>query len=380
MTVFNQHFSSELSFKEHTSQAPSQERSSQDSLPEHFSRASSQEHFSQDSFPEHLSQAYSEEHFSQYSLPEHFSRASSQEHLSQQGGQDDAVDTGAGAGAVKTAEHLTATHGSSLTKTLRGALKTGLSAAAIMTAVASFNTAHAAIPVMDASALNESVMQRIISIEQWARDNINQARQIQELLSGNNIAHDTQNLMDRNYVMDSKESWQNIARIKEQSLSMLYASRSAWEEFGSAQQYLASFQKASAWSKCMQAGNCSFSRVLTELEDSTISQAMEAFEMSQSMNIKLQEQIDQVQALVVESQSTASQAGTLDALSKINGSAALSMIDLNNQIALLTRLQSHDLARQSNVRLAQEGYLKEITRHVERAPDRLPLQSFMQRH
>ena len=362
MTVFNQHFSSELSFKEHTSQAPSQERSSQDA------------------FPEHLSQAYSEELFSQYSLPEHFSRASSQEHLSQQGGPDIAVDTGAGAGAVKTAEHLTATHGSSLTKTLRGALKTGLSAAAIMTAVASFNTAHAAIPVMDASALNESVMQRIISIEQWARDNINQARQIQELLSGNNIAHDTQNLMDRNYVMDSKESWQNIARIKEQSLSMLYASRSAWEEFGSAQQYLASFQKASAWSKCMQAGNCSFSRVLTELEDSTISQAMEAFEMSQSMNIKLQEQIDQVQALVVESQSTASQAGTLDALSKINGSAALSMIDLNNQIALLTRLQSHDLARQSNVRLAQEGYLKEITRHVERAPDRLPLQSFMQRH
>ena len=378
MTVFNQHFSSELSFKENTSQAPSQERSSQDSFPEHLSQAYSEEHFSQYSLPEHFSQAYSEEHFSQYSFPEHFSRASSQEHLSQQGGPDVAVDTGAG--AVKTAEHLTSTHGSSLTKTLRGALKTGLSAAAIMTAVASFNTAHAAIPVMDASALNESVMQRIISIEQWARDNINQARQIQELLSGNNIAHDTQNLMDRNYVMDSKESWQNIARIKEQSLSMLYASRSAWEEFGSAQQYLASFQKASAWSKCMQAGNCSFSRVLTELEDSTISQAMEAFEMSQSMNIKLQEQIDQVQALVVESQSTASQAGTLDALSKINGSAALSMIDLNNQIALLTRLQSHDLARQSNVRLAQEGYLKEITRHVERAPDRLPLQSFMQRH
>lgn len=233
-------------------------------------------------------------------------------------------------------------------------------------------SAHAALPVIDGAAIAESISQKIIAIEQWARDNLNQARQIEELLDGNNILTDTQNLMDKNFAMEYKHSWEQVSSLQDQSLALLYASKSIWEEYGSANRYYAAFQKAKSWEQCMKGRHCTFAKALENLEDSSISQSIKAYQNAEAMNRKLNEQISSLQKLVQESKNSKSQAGTLDALSKINGSVASSMIDLNGQLAQLTKLQSHELAKQSNEQLASDSYFKEITSYNRVNSTKLP--------
>lgn len=231
---------------------------------------------------------------------------------------------------------------------------------------------YAALAVIDSAALSESISQRIMTIESWARDNLNQVRQIQELLSGNNILTNTQKLMDLNYAMDFKASWEQISALQEQSLALLYASKSVWEEYGSAQQYYAAFHKAQAWKNCMQSHSCHFDQVLNSLDESTISQSLQAYRQAEAMNDKLNAQVAQLKNLVTESELNHSQAGTLDALSKINGVVASSMVDLNNQMAQLTKLKSHEMAAHSNAALAHKSYLEEILRYQSTKSKALP--------
>ncbi|WP_156907530.1 hypothetical protein [Anaerobiospirillum succiniciproducens] len=236
--------------------------------------------------------------------------------------------------------------------------------------------AHGAMPVFDGAVLAQTIQEQVLAVEQWARDNINQARQINELLSGNTIASDTQMLMDKNYTMDNKYTWEYIHKLQQDTMAMLYASKAIWDEFGSANRYYTSFRKAQAWDQCMQSGNCTFSQTLQNLEDSSISQAMQAYKNAEQMNDKLLVQIDKLQRIADETQNTNSQAATLDGLSKINGSVASSMIDLNAQVAQLTKLQGHALAKQSNQVLADEFYFREVakstSKKVETLPTRLP--------
>ncbi len=286
-----------------------------------------------------------------------------------------------------------------------------------------YTNAHGAMPVFDGAVLAQTIQEQVLAVEQWARDNINQARQINELLSGNTIASDTQMLMDKNYTMDNKYTWEYIHKLQQDTMAMLYASKAIWDEFGSANsdtqmlmdknytmdnkytweyihklqqdtmamlyaskaiwdefgsanRYYTSFRKAQAWDQCMQSGNCTFSQTLQNLEDSSISQAMQAYKNAEQMNDKLLVQIDKLQRIADETQNTNSQAATLDGLSKINGSVASSMIDLNAQVAQLTKLQGHALAKQSNQALADEFYFREVakstSKKVETLPTRLP--------
>lgn len=239
-----------------------------------------------------------------------------------------------------------------------------------------YTNAHGAMAVFDGAVLAQTIQEQVLAVEQWARDNINQARQIDELLSGNTIASDTQMLMDKNYTMDNKYTWEYIHKLQQDTMAMLYASKAIWDEFGSANRYYTSFRKAQAWDQCMQSGNCTFSQTLQNLEDSSISQAMQAYKNAEQMNDKLLVQIDKLQRIADETQNTNSQAATLDGLSKINGSVASSMIDLNAQVAQLTKLQGHALAKQSNQALADEFYFREVakstSKKVETLPTRLP--------
>lgn len=221
--------------------------------------------------------------------------------------------------------------------------------------------AQAALPVIDTSVLGQSIKQQVLSIEQWARDNLNQASQIEKLVTSNTLLTGTQDLMRSNYLMDSKQTWEQIRNLHQNSLALLYATKSIWEEFGSANQYYASFQKADAWKKCFHAGNCTFSTALNSLEESSISQAMQAHKNADEVTEQLAKQISSLQAIVTESQSTQSQAATLDALSKINGSVATSMIDLNAQIAQMIKLQSHELATNANKNVKSSAYFYEMS-------------------
>lgn len=204
----------------------------------------------------------------------------------------------------------------------------------------------AAFPVFDAAALTENILHRILYLDQWARDNLAQADQLSSLNVGNDIAQGTQNLMDQNYAMDFKGTWEQINALQEDSLVLLHATKSAWEEFGSVGQYLSSFYKANAWEECFNSGTrCTFAQVVKKLDDEAIEQALTAYRHAEAMSARLEHQVQELQSLSRESQDSTSAAGTLDALSKINGSVASSLVDLNSQVALMTRLQSHEIAR-----------------------------------
>lgn len=261
---------------------------------------------------------------------------------------------------------------------LRHLLGHGLSALLLalsfftITTLLNTKPAAAAMPVIDGSLLTENTIQRILTIQQWAKDNINQIEQISRLETGNGIMNASFNLLNDNFAMLHKYTWQDVSAIQEKSLALLQAARAVWEEFGSANHYYASFHKAQAWENCMRTQHCSFKEAISQLDDSAISQSLQAYRNAEEMNIKLQGQIEQLQSLNQESQDTESTAATLDALSKINGSVASSMVDLNNQVAQLTKLQSHALAQSSNEALAAESYFKAITTYKE-MPEERPL-------
>ena len=221
------------------------------------------------------------------------------------------------------------------------------------------------IAVFDGAALSESIRQRVMSIEQWARDNLNQAEQIARLTDSQNILSGTQELMDKNYAMEQKQSWQQVTGLQQDSLLLLHAAEALWDEVGSAQQYYAAFHKAQAWAQCFTSNthSCSFGEALRYIEESKLNQALKAYEQAEQVAQKLQEQIKEIQALSQEGAQSQSQAGTLDALAKINGSVAASMVDLNAQVSLLTKLQSHNLAQESNERLAQDAFNQAILKY-----------------
>lgn len=235
--------------------------------------------------------------------------------------------------------------------------------------MAPFSHTAMALTVIDPTLIAENIFQRILAIEQWAQDNSNQLDQINKLDTGNTILDDTQTLMEQNYAMDFKASWDQVMSLQEDSLALLHAAKSVWEEFGSAQQYYASFHKAQAWEKCMQSSHCNFATALNEMDNQSIEQALQAYQNAEDMNVKLQEQIDLLQELNTESQNSESAAGTIDTLSKINGHVASSMVDLNNQIAQLTKMQSHEMAQKSNEDLAHDSYIRAITSFKDYGPE-----------
>lgn len=225
-----------------------------------------------------------------------------------------------------------------------------------------FSQTASALAVFDSANYHENMLHRVLDIEQWARSNINQLDQIARLNTGNVTLDETQLLMEKNYAMDYKSTWQEINAMQEQSLALLYASKAAWDEFGSSQRYYASFLKAQAWTDCLQGNSrCTFATTLNKLEDSTIAQAMQAYQNAEHMNSKLEEQITKLRALNHESEQSQSEAGTIDALAKINGAVASSMVDLNTQVSQLTKLQSHAMAKESSRELATDAYFHEIT-------------------
>lgn len=254
-------------------------------------------------------------------------------------------------------------------------LKKALTGAAVawMLGLAPLSPAQASgIPVFDAAALGENMLQRLVFLEQWARDNIAQSDQLQSINTGNVTLDETQQLMEQNYAMINKATWSNIADLQERSLTLIQAARAAWAEFGSAQQYYASFQTAQAWEQCFNSGNCNFGRIVPQLENSSIAQARQAYQYAEQVNQKLSSQVARLQNIIRESENSDSQAGTIDALAKINGTVASSLVDLNSQISLMTKLQSHQLASESNRRLGGEAYFKSITTYTPRPDDNLP--------
>lgn len=206
----------------------------------------------------------------------------------------------------------------------------------------------ATFPVFDASALHESISQKVAAIEQWATDNANQIKQLQELVN-------TYELEAKNSIMPMLSAWQDLQSLHEDSLSLLHASASVWQEFGDANRYLASFKRSDAWNNCIQSGHCNFKKTLRLIDNTAIDFATKSYQNAELMQEKLKSQIIEIQKLNLEARSSTGRAASLDALSKINSSISSSLVDLNLQTSTLVKLLSHDLAAKNNEDLATKS-------------------------
>lgn len=204
---------------------------------------------------------------------------------------------------------------------------------------------NASYMVFDASALRESISQKVAAMEQWATDNAHQIQQLQELVN-------TYKLEAQNSVMPMLSAWQDLQSLHEDSLSLLHASASVWQEFGDANRYLASFKRADAWNSCIQSGKCNFKKTLHLIDNTAIDFATKSYQNAELMQEKLKNQIREVQKLNLEARSSTGRAASLDALSKINSSISSSLVDLNLQTSTMVKLLSHDLAAKNNEDLA----------------------------
>lgn len=223
--------------------------------------------------------------------------------------------------------------------------------------------AAGALAVIDARLLAESMRQRSLAVKQWAHDNDQQLQQINQLTKGNAQLLSTHDLMAQNYRMDHQSSWQNIETMREQSLALLYASKALWDEYGSAQQYYADSLKAQAWESCINTRVCDFNQALQDINELKLNQAIQAYQNATSMSYKIEDQIGALQQLPLEGLNSQSLAATIDVLAKINGSVAVSMADLNQQLAILTKITSQNMAKESQTETLNRAFLEAITSH-----------------
>lgn len=246
-------------------------------------------------------------------------------------------------------------------------MKNALSLIAVFTAyMLSQETADAAIPVYDGALLSENIRQRIDAVEHFNALNAAQLNQIALGEMGNDIAAADLQLMSDNMRMDHKQQWGRVKEIGESTLALLYASEAAWSEFGSAQNYYASYIRADAWEQCFKGGRCTFAEALKRLDESSIRQALQAYDISVGMSDRLKQHTAVLKAMSFEGSESVSLAGTLDTLSKITGIIASSVTELNAQIALTNRLYGHETAGRHEKEIADEAALKAINTSRER--------------
>lgn len=236
--------------------------------------------------------------------------------------------------------------------------------------------ALSAMAVIDAKLISEEVKQRSLMVKQWAKDNEQQLKQLNELIISNNQLLTTHNLMAQNYTMNSQSTWQDISTMQEQSLALLYATKSLWGEYGSAQRYYADHLKAQAWESCMATHNCNFNLALKEMNDLNLAHALQAYENAAKVSKQLDQQINSLKKLSVEGLNSQSLAATIDAMAKINGSIAVSMVDLNNQLALFTQMMGQDISKKSQTETIDEKYREIITDFTPINP--MPIKSTLQ--
>lgn len=157
------------------------------------------------------------------------------------------------------------------------------------------------------------------------------------------------------------ETWRDVERLNVDSLALLGASKSMWEEYGSLNNYLSSFQKAQSWRNCMQQGSsCDHRKMLEKMDEQSIDFAARASQSAEIMTERLNEQIQNLRDLQGEARTSDGVNASLDALSKVNSTTATSLVNLSNQINNLLKLTAHEQAAAHNRTLAEEEGSKKI--------------------
>lgn len=210
-----------------------------------------------------------------------------------------------------------------------------------------------ALPVLDYSNLSESIQQRILDVEHFIKDSATQLEQLNNLK--NTYSLDLKNSIRHNIAL-----WDNLQSVKNDTLKALNASKSIWQEYGSLNLYLASFEKYKTIGKCMQNRNCSYQDSYKLMNTTAINFASRAYENASLMQNKISNTIKSIESISNEAKGSESNASMFDALNKAQTLCNSSLADLNTQISSLVQIVGHSMASNAQKQMIKDDVSKEF--------------------
>lgn len=193
------------------------------------------------------------------------------------------------------------------------------------------------------------------TLRSWSQENNAHAR---DLLNKTNAAKD---LAIRDHLKPDPSTWAEVDALNEKSLGLLHASSALWQSYGNFNAYLASFNRAEAWSQCAaQKNRCSFKDAIVKLDSRSVEYATQAVQAAEISQQAISEQIRKLESFAFQARSSEGLSSGIDALSKVNAASAASLVDLTNGINTMLKIQAHEAASAHTLALAQEEGSKQI--------------------
>lgn len=200
--------------------------------------------------------------------------------------------------------------------------------------------------------------QKVETAKQWSIVNENKIKELMFLEMDNDIN-------TKNFTMDNKDSWEQIQRLNDNTLSFLLAINNLWGEYKNVNSFISSAKQNEAWLNCIkESSNCDLKNTLNYLDSASITFASNTYKNTEMIQEKIKDKINNLKNLSYESFKANGLNSTLDAMSKINAEASDSLNDLNLQMNTLLKLFSQNVVANKNDKLIEDELTKEYKKGV----------------
>ena len=167
---------------------------------------------------------------------------------------------------------------------------------------------------------------------------------------------------DLNYKITSKETWDKIKSLNQNSRLLLEACADTVDEYVSIGNYMKAYERSKAWDVCRDPGSCSFYSVTSSYNQETLELAERTQEKGQILGQSLQQALAELDGFTLEAQNASGLNASIDTLSKVNSMTANSIIALTSQLNSLLNLSTLQAQKQSNIEIlsaqADEEFLQ----------------------
>lgn len=219
------------------------------------------------------------------------------------------------------------------------------------------HSASATTTVSMLSKLSSQMQQTNKILQSWSEKNQQSAEDLYTLTEEN--TKKAEEGMER----PSVETWSKVEELNLSSLGVLHATASLWKEFGAASSCTASSIENQAWQDCLEdnGGECTFREMLARMDEKSLEIAIKAAANAQDMTESLELNIEKLQELSSEARDADGLGAGLDTLSKVNASAAASLVTLSNQINSMLSFTLSEAESEHQRRLTQDENTAALT-------------------
>ena len=171
----------------------------------------------------------------------------------------------------------------------------------------------------------------------WSEDNTNKANKLEKYF------HKDNDRTENNIKYTSKEAWEDVKDLNQNTLMLLESSYEFAKKTASASEYGESSMKTSAWERCIKTSHCNF-KLLNEMIDE---ESLKLFSFTKDNASKTQalliDNIDRLNEFSAQSFEAVGLNDSVDTLARINSASANALNSLAGQISNLSKLQAHQL-------------------------------------